>query len=227
VHYNSNVAELKKILKVKPENIEVIYHPTFEDSYPNTISQREARKCLGIPDDMKVLLCFGQIRKYKGMEIFANAMEKLDKSYLGLLVGKPVSNEVVFYLKNKEKDLDNLEVISQYVPDAEIQVYLNASDVVVLPYTTIATSGVVLLAYAFGRPVITTQLGGMPEVVMNKKTGILVPPNNVDALKEGIEQLFTLDYKSMGKNAQQIGREMFSWLKLAEQTLNVYKNTLK
>ena len=84
IHYKINLENLRKILNVEPENIEVIYHPIF-DSYPNEISKEEARRKLGIPMDKKVVLCFGMIRKYKGMELFADAIEKLGSDYIGII----------------------------------------------------------------------------------------------------------------------------------------------
>ena len=227
IHYKSNLERLKNTLHVELKDIEVIFHPVFVGSYPNEISNREAKRELKIPENKKVLLCFGMIRKYKGMELFADALEKLGDEYIGIIAGKGVSEEVLKYLKEKEKRLDNLLVVDEYIQDDKIQVYFNACDVVVLPYTNITTSGVVLLAYAFGKPVITTNLGGMPEVVIENKTGLLIPPNNVEALTEAIKKLFNMDYEKMGEEAYKMAKEKFTWEKLAEQTIKVYEKVLE
>ena len=226
IHYKINLENLKKILNVEPENIEVIYHPIF-DAYPNEISKEEARKKLGIPVNKKILLCFGMIRKYKGMELFADAMEKLGNDYIGIIAGKRKSKEVATYLKKKEKELENLIVVDKFIPDENVQIYFNACDVVVLPYTSITTSGVVSLAYSFAKPVITTNVGGLPEIVINGKTGFLVEPNNTDALVKAIKEIFNMDYEKMGKEAYKMAKERYTWKRLAEQTIKVYEKVLK
>jgi len=226
IHYKSNLGKLKRILNVELKNIEVIFHPVFIDSYPNEINSEEAKKELKIPKDKKVLLCFGMIRKYKGMELFADALEKLGDEYIGIIAGKGVNEEVLKYLKKKEKKLNNFMLVDEYVQDDKVQVYFNACDVVVLPYTNITTSGVVLLAYAFRKPVITTNLGGMPEVVVEKETGLLIPPNDVEALTKAINKIYAMDYKKMGENAYNMARK-FTWEKLAEDTIKIYREVLK
>lgn len=226
IHYKINLENLKKILNVEPENIEVIYHPIF-DLYPKEISKEKARKKLGIPMNKKVLLCFGMIRKYKGMELFADAIEKLGNDYIGIVAGKRKSEEVASYLKKKERELKNLIVVDEFIPDEDVQIYFNACDVVVLPYTSITTSGAALLAYYFAKPVITTDLGGLPEIVINGKNGLLVQPNDTDALVEAIKKIFNMDYENMGKEAYKMAKEKFTWERLAEQTIKVYEKVLK
>lgn len=226
IHYVANLTLLEDIVGLKPDNIDVIYHPIFL-AYKNTISKKEARDTLSIPRNKKVLLSFGKIRRYKGTEVFADALEKLNEDFLGVVVGEPSHKDLVNLLKAKEQTLSNLVIIDKYIPDDEIQIYFNACDVVVLPYLSISTSGVALLAYSFHKPVITTNLGGMPEVVIDGKTGLLIPPNDADALVTAITKIFNLDYQKMGENAYKLAKEKFAWDKVADKTIRVYEKVLK
>lgn len=225
IHYRSNLNALEIQLGVTPTDIEVVYHPVFEDSYPNTCTRTEARRWLGISEDKKVVLLFGKLAKYKGVEVFADAVEELDENYLGLLVGKEWDTGLLNRIK--ARGIPNLEIIGKFVTEEEVQYYFNACDVVVAPYLTISTSGVVLLAYAFAKPVITTHVGGMPEVVWHEQTGLLVPPDDVTALVNNIKKIFTMDYKEMGRLAYERAQEKFTWERLAEQTIKVYKRVLE
>lgn len=221
IHYESNIPELEKMLGVKADNLTVIYHPNFNDSYPNEICSQKAREILGIPINKKVLLCFGQIRADRGISYFVEALKELGNDFVGLVVGEKKDKKTFRFLKDAEGNIPNLEVVEGYVPDDLVQLYFNACDVVVLPYTKITTSGVALLAYAFSRPVISTKTGGVPEVVTNE-VGILIPPKNVNALKKAIKRIFEMDYKKMGEGAYRLAKEKFTWEKLAEQTIKVY-----
>lgn len=223
IHYESNIQKLEKILGVKTDKLTVIYHPNFNDSYLNEISQKKAREKLDISMDKRVLLCFGQIRTDKGIPYFVEAFRELDNDFVGLVVGEKKDGETFRLLRDAENSIPNLKVIEGYVPSDLVQLYFNACDVVVLPYTEITTSGVVLLAYAFSRPVISTKTGGIPEVV-TKETGILAPPKNVNELGKAIKKIFTMDYKKMGENAYSLAEKKFTWEKLAEQTIKIYRS---
>ncbi|MGC9553754.1 MAG: glycosyltransferase family 4 protein [Thermoplasmatota archaeon] len=224
IHYKSNLKLLEKQLGVKPHNIETIYHPIFE-GYADQVTKKEARESLGIPLDKKVVLLFGKLARYKGVEYFADALQHLDESYYGLMVGREWDSELIEEIK--VRSIPNLRVIDKYIPDEEVQYYLNACDVVVAPYTSITTSGVVLLAYSFSRPVIATRLGGVPEVVEHEETGLLIPPEDVEALIDAIKKLFIMDYEAMGRKAYELAKEKFTWEKLAEQTMNVYRKVVE
>ena len=95
----------------------------------------------------------------------------------------------------------------------------------VLPYIDITTSGVIPLAYAFSRPVVSTRIGGIAEVV-NEQTGILVPPQDSDSLRNAIEELFRKDYVEMGKKANEYSGKNFDWDPIASELKKVYEAML-
>jgi len=223
INYKSNIKNVEKTLGVKLDNYEVIFHPIF-DNYQNFISKEGARDLLKIPKDAKVLLSFGMIRRYKGLETFVNTLEKLGDNFYGIIAGKGKDKKLVSYLKQKEKQLPNLRVVDRFIPNINLQLYFNACDVVVLPYKNITTSGAVMLAYYFKKPVITVNKGAMLEVVMDNKTGILI--NDTQELTDAIKRIFSMDYEEMGNAAYEYAKN-FTWQKLAELTIRAYDQLLR
>ena len=125
-------------------------------------------------------------------------------------------------LLDYEVKLSNLRVFGKWIPDDEIQLYFNASDVVVLPYTRITTSGVIPLAYAFSKAVITTDIGGLKGVV-NGSAGIVVSPENVVELRRAIQRIFTMDYLTMGKCGKDYAEKELSWASNAAKIKGLYR----
>jgi glycosyltransferase involved in cell wall biosynthesis len=140
-----------------------------------------------------------------------------------LVAGKILEDDVYKKLIEYEKKMLNLRVFTGWIPDNEMQIYFNASDIVVLPYTDITTSGVIPLAYAFSRPVVTTNIGGINSVV-NENTGILVPPKDAVALKKAIDRIFTMDFEAMGRYAHEYAEREFSWGANAQKIKRLYES---
>lgn len=222
IHYRSNVKVLKETLGVEEKDLKVIYHPSLEESYPNEVSKEEARKELGIPMDSKVSLCFGHMRGYKGVDIFLDAMKLLGDDHHGLIVGKPQDKELYRRIESESSGMSNVTVVPRMVDASEVQTYLNACDVLVAPYRHITTSGVTLLAYSFSRPVISTSLGCIPEVIKNGRTGLIVEENIPESIAAAIRKIFTMDHEKMGKDAYALSKK-FSWEGLCKKTIEGYK----
>ena len=226
VHYKKNIERLKKYFDVEIENVEMIFHPCFE--YKNNIEGKRARDILKIPRDKKVILSFGMIKRYKGHIELIKAFKKLDDSYICLIVGTGKQDpKTTEYVKNEAKRMNNIIVIDRYIPSDEIQIYFNASDIVVLPYKDITQSGIIPLAYSFSKPVITTDVGALSEMVIDGETGLIIPPNDINVLVEAIKKIFDMDYVGMGKNAYILAKEKFTWERLAEKTIKIYEKVLK
>lgn len=162
--------------------------------FGNHLSQEEARARLGL--DGHVLLFFGLIRHYKGLpsliEALPRVLRRLDCTLL--VVGE-------FY-EGKQRCLELIESLGlaskirladRFVPDDEVSQYFCAADLVVLPYESATQSGVVPIAYAFGRPVVATRVGGLPEAVIEGETGYLVDPGDPEGLANAILRFFAED----------------------------------
>ncbi len=225
-HSQDDVARSKKLLlsSVEKKHI-VIPHGNFHQAYQNTLSKKEARDILNIPMTRRVILCFGILRNYRGYEYLIEATKDMAGVDV-LVVGQKHDKDVYTELLNDQKQMPHLRIITGWIPDNEVQIYFNASDIVVLPYTEITTSGVTLLAYAFSRPVISTHVGGMKEVV-NEKIGMLVPPRDGKALKSAIDTMFTMDYDALGKNAREYAEKECSWEANTQKIKALYESLLE
>ena len=159
------------------------------------LSKSDARKKLGIAENKKVLLFFGYIRAYKGLMNLIEAMPYLlkeDENYFLLIVGEFYESKEKYFERIKELNIGkNVLVIDEFVPNEEVGLYYSAADLVVLPYNSATQSGILNIAYGFKKPVVVTNVGGLPELVEDGKTGFIVEPQNPLALAEGIKKYFS------------------------------------
>jgi len=208
---------IKKNAKVK-----VIPHPSysvFKEIYSNN-GNRNLRPSLGFKSTDKLILFFGYVREYKGLKYLIKAMPKIlseiKDCYL-LIVGEFYEDENKYRRLIEENGLsENIVIVNRYIANEEVGDYFISSDVVVLPYIQISQSGVIQIAYGFKKPVISTKIGGVPDVVWDGITGILVPPKDEEALARGVIKYFKeKDPKIFEKNiTSEIDK--FSWNRLAE-----------
>jgi glycosyltransferase involved in cell wall biosynthesis len=160
---------------------------------------KRLRSEFGFEEDSLVLLFFGYVRKYKGLDILIEAFSKIlsanPKAKL-LIVGEFYDNPAEYFeLIRKLKIEDKLKVINQFVPNEDVGKYYQITDVVILPYRSATQSGILNVAYGFYRPVIVTDIGGLAEFVDEGKTGFVVKPNSPDAIAEGVQRFLSLNGK--------------------------------
>ena len=193
------------------------------------ISLQEARKYLDLPLNKKIVLFFGYIRKYKGVDVLIKAfglIQKQMKDVYLLIVGQPFGETWAKYENLiKENDLKNCSKVELgFVPESEIEYYFSAADIVVLPYTYLDThGGVGALALPFKKPLLVSDVGGLPEYIKDKRT--LVKPDDVQDLYEKLTQILQ-DQKlhtKLSKDSEELSREL-TWDKIADQTIEVYKS---
>jgi glycosyltransferase involved in cell wall biosynthesis len=177
------MADLNKFEKEKP--VRLVQHPLY-DTFGEIISQQEARAKLKIGNDELILLFFGFIRKYKGLDMLLDAMKILKKRMQGtgnsipklLIAGEFYEDEKPYREQIEELGIaDDLILRTEFIPDSEVKYYLCAADVVVQPYRNATQSGVTPLAYHFEKPMIVTNVGGLPSLVPHEKSGLVAEPN--------------------------------------------------
>ena len=226
VHCPSAKEEVMKGYGVSDSSIAVIPHGNYIQNYRNEISKAQARERLKICTEI-VFLYFGLIRPYKGVGELIDAFEKLNSPKAKLLiVGKPYNKEIGGNIKKKCKD-KNIKTIFKFIPDDKIQVYMNASDVLVLPYKDILTSGAVILAMSFGKPVIAPAIGCILDILDDKGSFLYNPSSGKGlieamqlALNTGVEKL-----KSMGEHNFELAKQ-HRWDDIAKGTYGVYQECL-
>jgi glycosyltransferase involved in cell wall biosynthesis len=162
--------------------------------------QKIFTKELGFEDDSLILLFFGYVRKYKGLDILIEAFPKIISSYPKarlLIVGEFYDSPSEYFdLIKKLKIEDKVKVINQFVPNEEVGKYYQAADLVILPYRSATQSGILNVAYGFFKPVIVTDVGGLAEFVDEGKTGFVVQPNSPEAIFEGVEKFISSKNKT-------------------------------
>jgi len=222
LHSREDLERIRETLGVDPHQpCIVMSHGNFIGSYKNDIDRETARSRLHIGSREKVLLCFGFIRKNRGYEYLIDAMERTEGISL-IIAGKIEDKDVYREIVHRTRDNPKVRIYTGWIPDDEVQLYFNACDVVILPYTKITTSGVVPLAYSFSKPVITTSIGGMKDIV-NQETGVIVPVGDSVRLSEAINAIFREDYKKMGKSAYLYAERNMSWDRNVEAMHDFYE----
>jgi len=198
---------------VKNPKYKFVPHPMYE-IFGDQIEKREARSMIGVGENESVVLFFGYIRRYKGLHVLLDAVKKaLEKIKFKLLVvGEFYDDEKSYRDQIENLNLQNdVVVVSDYVPNDEVAKYFSASDVVVLPYLDATQSGITQIAYNFNKPVITTNVGGLAEVVVDDKTGIVVQPNSSERLAEAIVKFFAEDLAAKFSQRVAEHRKHYSW----------------
>ena len=185
--------DLKQFAKDKPAKF--VPHPLY-DNFGEKISKEEARQYLNITGDVHVLLFFGFIRKYKGLDILLNSIKLLDTDYGVKNIRLLIAGEFYEDAKNYEDLLNDpaikpfLILHTKFISDSEVKYYLCAADCVVQPYRSATQSGVTPLAYHFEVPMIVTNVGGLPALVPNGKAGLIAEPN-AESIAEKIIEYFS------------------------------------
>ena len=213
--------DLKTFVKNKP--VRLIAHPLY-DNFGEIISKETARKKLGIRMDEKVVLFFGFIRKYKGLDILLAAFKILNHQHsLGniklLIAGEFYDNEKNYAeLLNDPSIKDKLILHTNFIPNNEVKYFLCAADCVIQPYRSATQSGVTPLAYHFEVPMIVTNVGGLPSMVPDKKVGLVASPDP-QSIAEKIVEYFNLGEDYFLSNLRE-EKKKYSWKNLVEAILN-------
>lgn len=195
-------------------------HPTYGNFKYMNLTKRQAREKLAIPEDVKLLLFFGFVKEYKGLKNLLHAMPELGKQYpeLRLMVVGEFDN-------NKQEYMDLIEelgireqiiLVDRFVPDEEVEPYFAACDLTILPYESATQSGIVQMAYGFERPVVVTEVGGLPDVVTDGKTGYIVPPHCPEGIAEAVKRYYEEDKEAEFKENIIREAKRFSWDRMVE-----------
>lgn len=175
------------------------------------------------------ILFFGRISPYKGLKYLVNAIEIVKKKIPNVRVmiagGGNIENDLP-----KEKVNGNYIIHNSYISNEEIANYVANTKIVVCPYTDATQSGIVMTSFAFGKPVIASSVGGFPDVIEDKVTGLLVPPRDVSSLADAIISLLSDRKKidEMSKNIINIcNKGNLSWEYIVKDVKKVYDKALK
>lgn len=169
------------------------------DCYDNnkSLNKSELRSKFGFNNSDKVLLFFGYIRHYKGLDILIESLKILrseDKSYKLLVAGESYENEKIYLDLISQYKLESaVHMENKFISNEDVGVYFYASDVAVLPYRSATQSGILNMAYGFNKPVVITNVGGLAEFVVEDQTGVIVNESSPDSIANGIKKFFQLN----------------------------------
>ncbi len=171
----------------------------------------------------RTFLFFGRISEYKGIGFLVKAINELNAEGRDLRLIIAGEGDLSPY-KEEMRDRPWFEVLNRYVADEEVPEIFGRCMAVVLPYIEVTQSGVVQVALAFGKPVISTMVGCLPEIIEDGVNGLLVPPADVPALKKAIVYLVDncSQAQEMGLRGQELVGSEYSWDRIADITLRVY-----
>lgn len=201
--------------------VRLLAHPLY-DAFGDKAGKQAAREKLSLPAGRPILLFFGFIRKYKGLDILLAAM-RLVKNPSALLVvaGEFYDNKATYQpLVDELQAAGKLLVHEQFVAAGDIRYYFSAADVLVQPYRSATQSGVTPLAYHFDLPMIVTNVGGLPDYVIHEKTGLVTAPTP-EALAAAIDRYFTLGESHFTPELRR-EKQRFGWPAFAASITGLY-----
>jgi glycosyltransferase involved in cell wall biosynthesis len=212
--------DLRKFEKHKPAQL--VQHPLY-DNFGLPLSKEAAREQLGLNGTDKIILFFGFIRKYKGLDLLLHAMkhEGLKKLNIRLLIAGEFYEDENDYLQIiKQNHLEEAVILhNHFIPDSEVKWHLCAADAVIQPYRAATQSGVTPLAYYFEKPMVVTNVGGLPALVPHLKCGIVCEPQP-ESIAQAILKFYELG-ESHFKPHIKTEREKYSWAALVNAITNM------
>jgi D-inositol-3-phosphate glycosyltransferase len=238
VHTQRMRDELHRQFRVRQEKIGIIPFGV-NNTVPNTaLTSGEARQRLGLSSHHRVLLFFGNIAPYKGLDLLVEVMALLsteNSDYRLVIAGRPKCSEAYWEgLQRRINQLGLRPIITEhsfFIPDDETEVYFKAADVLLLPYRHVFQSGVLFLGYGFGLPAIAADVGSLKDDIVDGETGFVFSPENAEGLHHSIQRFFSSEMFENFENTRFKIREFVeknhSWTEVGRVTSNVYSSLLE
>lgn len=212
-------SEMKRLLSLLPKaEVDIVSHPVYDMFADQSMSKKQARRQLGLSPDIPILLFFGIVREYKGLQDLLAALPRIEAQLGGtrLVVAGEFWEDKLSYERLIERlgigDLVILE--DRYIRNEEVPVYFSAADVLVAPYRETTGSGAVQMALGFGCPVITTRVGELDSAVRDGTTGLITKPADPPALANAVIRFFKEGLAPVSRTENTEGNEANGWHKL-------------
>jgi glycosyltransferase involved in cell wall biosynthesis len=226
VHGQSAARAAFRRFAIRPGKVSVIPQGNYIGMYSDTVSRADARRKLNLPERTPVLLFFGNIRPYKGVEELIDAFRRIDADAALVIAGRPSPGGIEGRVRDLARLDPRLRFYPGFVDDDQVQVFMNAADVAVFPYRDITTSAAVMLAMSFAKACLAPRLGALTEM-LDEGGAFLYDNNRSCALESALRQAL-----SAGGRLEAMGRrnraraEQWSWSHIASATAAVYRGGL-
>lgn len=204
-------------------------HPIY-DHYGQLIDKAEARRQLNLHEDGKYVLFFGFIRDYKGLDLLIDAFGdlRLQDSGVRLLIAGEFYGDPKPYLDRiASLDISDIVVLhNDYIPDTKVNLYFRACDIVAQPYKTATQSGVTQVAFHFEKPMLVTNVGGLPEIVPHGKIGYVVEPHAQD-IADALLDYYQNDREAAYTEGVREEKKKYGWDRMTGAMMQAYNSIKK
>jgi glycosyltransferase involved in cell wall biosynthesis len=224
VHTRSAARRLEEI-RVDPGRVRVIPHGAFDH-----LARQEHEEPL--PEELAavegpVVLCFGTVRHYKGIDVLLEAFRRVEGAELWV-VGRPLSTPMEPLHDLAKRVPGRVRFVTRYVTEPQIPAFFRRADLVALPHRAVDQSGVLYIGLAFGKPMVLSAVGGFAEVAEDHGAARVVPPEDPDALATAVRELLAdpQERASLGARAAAAAAGPYSWDEIAARTLGLYQELL-
>lgn len=200
-------------------------HPMFEN-FGEAVDRGEACRRLGLDPDIRYMLFFGLIRDYKGLDLLLRAWASARPEGYRLIVAGEfyASHEKYVSLIDESGLRDEVALHDRFIPDEEVRYYFSAADCLVLPYRSATQSGVTQIAYNFSLPMIVTDVGGLPEIVPDGRTGLVCAPT-AEGIADALRRIREGDTLRRLRDNFAEERKRFSWSAMCDRLTEVLEMT--
>lgn len=222
VHNHSTLAEIAREYQLEPSKIEIIPHGHYREIHGPRVDPLEARKELGLPLGERIYLNLGMLKPYKGLEQLITLWQERHLSDQGtlLIAGKPQTEAYGLQLKTQAAELPGLKIHPEFIANDKIHLFFSAADLVVLPFTTITTSGSLILAMSYGVPIIAPKLESIEETIGCAEQ-LLYDPKDEQGLLQAIQRSTHIDLKELSQKVES-ACDVLNWAQISKKTLQTY-----
>jgi len=219
VHSGTDMKEAMD-LDLNAELLE-LYHPIYDQYINPDVSRESSRKKLGYSESTRLILFFGLVRSYKGVQDLVRSLSLLPEDISLLIVGECYADRSeIMRIIDSLSLAGRIRWIDEFVPDENVAIYFNAADIVVLPYRHATQSGVAQIALSFEKTLVLTDTGGLSELVDPGATGYLAHPFSPSSLAESISSAFELAFDPDTESRIKRKAESFSWTSYARELVD-------
>lgn len=195
-------------------------HPIY-DIYGEKVTKKEARAFFQLRIEEKVILFFGFIREYKGLDLLIESLKTMPDIKLIVAGEFYIDSKPYFQLAEKLGVMDQIVWRNQFIADEDIKYYFSAADVVILPYKNATQSGITQIAYHFNTPMIATNVGGLEDFVKDGEVGYLVNPDS-KSISNGVKRFYEEEKEILFSENIKSAKKAFDWSVLATKIIMPY-----
>ncbi len=226
-HNYSSLKLIETDSKFNSQKAIVIPHGHYREVYGASVDSIDARKQLGLPLTGRIYMNIGFLKPYKKIEKLINIWKNYPDSFGNdtlVIAGKPVNNSYYLELQELSKDIPGLILIPEFIESSRIHLFFSAADVIVFPFEKILTSGSLILAMSYNKPIIAPDLGGIAET-LGVANQLLYNPNDDQGLLKTLQQSTTIDLQALSVLVKR-QCDALGWELIAQKTAQFYREIL-